>query len=1129
VSAALRTLRAQLRSRKVTLLAGIVLTTAIACRDVLSPRQPGATAAKPTPPAEPRQDESPNNSPDLQSFDLAMTDPTDGTMGTSSPNVAYPFATVLRITVKGLENRLPLFSQIGDPITRGPSGHAVFGWNDLGVYNQVVMGPSTDVLAESVVVYRQIKGTLVTLGRSGYGTRRYDGTWFNGVQIWCGQDHDHPCDNWTGTTNFKFVRLNAGLTLTVDSTIANSGSRVTFKLRSVPDTVEGQQIPVIVDTASWVPDPDSVGGDYTELQKSGACNFSGYPKTCQRTLDGPGTLNVVAYSNGKRFALSQHIATRDARPIVVPSKYYARHAGDTVNFTVHMSDGSNFTMWNWIWFADTTPSQTHTTCASYANPCLNTRVFERGHIQATVSHNGRLKKNAAYIKVGPPPRLQLAANPTTVTYDVPVAFTTSAGDAPYAISSWTYRLGNGSTGATSCAAPNKTCTSTVPGGGTMTVMGTVDGSPDSASVSLTWLDKYELKARPSLIAAGQVVTFRPYLNGQPAPAVHWRWVQQGGPATEWDSVTGCVNGAMECHRVTFESGTMWAYRATSGGDSASAAVNVSSECVKPVRTRRPGSVTLSSRTGGTRPRVTARTLFGLSKSLQSMSAESCTDTARTGGDGGTDSLQMVALTIATDIGATMSPTSADSVYPIGTIVPYVVVPRAGYGETIAAVDDSITGDWQPQTTGVIAMNQAHKLDGGARIAVVNSGLAAVYAGKLDSLVRRSNDKPEAYRRFLQWSTAEAGIQGRHKFDSLMAAARVIAFDPMTNDSAAMATFDRSVGGYWFEWIGDSVVKHPPGFYADSFPIITAAQRRRPNPGRLSEEIATPPKPLVIFINGIFTLENAVTDVSDTLRLIVDEHYGGRVLTTHWYNPTFKRQWEIWDQSHKCAYSWTRRLTSITDTDGSVTGFSMMADWVRCKGGRRVEWLRQQDLVECATQVFNLLMGGVQYFPDPEFVGKMAYDSKGSHDRGQPTIYVAHSQGTLMVANALNRPELDTSITQSAKVCTAGLGLAPAVSNYYFQTNHPNVHWGSFRVKHDILSLITIDGIPIQYDVDSVGGSWSNFIDDWALAHPVQWSLKPVKAYWGLQVHYLNPAYLKDNRELLKNRLFGIVDFCVPPT
>lgn len=246
-----------------------------------------------------------------------------------------------------------------------------------------------------------------------------------------------------------------------------------------------------------------VGGDYTELAKNNACNFSGYPKTCQRTLDGPGTLNVVAYSNGKRFALSQHIATRDARPIVTPSKYYARHQGDTVNFTVRMSDGSNFTMWNWIWYADSGTSHTQKSCASYANPCLNTRVFEAGYMQATVSHNGRLKKTAVHIKVGPPPRLQLAANPTTVTYDVPVAFTTSAGDAPYTISSWTYRLANGSTGSTPCAAPNKTCNSTVTGAGTMTVMGSVDGSPDSASAPVTWLDKFELRARPSLIAAGQ--------------------------------------------------------------------------------------------------------------------------------------------------------------------------------------------------------------------------------------------------------------------------------------------------------------------------------------------------------------------------------------------------------------------------------------------------------------------------------------------------------------------------------------------------------------------------------------------------------------------------------------------------
>ena len=212
-----------------------------------------------------------------------------------------------------------------------------------------------------------------------------------------------------------------------------------------------------------------------------------------------------------------------------------------------------------------------------------------------------------------------------------------------------------------------------------------------------------------------------------------------------------------------------------------------------------------------------------------------------------------------------------------------------------------------------------------------------------------------------------------------------------------------------------------------------------------------------------------------------------------------------------------------------TGFSMMADWVRCKGGRVIEWAQQQDLAECATEVFNLYMRGVEYFPDPEFVGQLARDSKGLHDHGRPTIYVAHSQGTLMVAAALNRPEFNPSIDSSANVCTAGLGLAPAVANNYFNVNHPNVHWGSFKIEHDILSLITLPGgTPINYDVDSVKTDWSRFIDSWATAHPIQWQFKAVKAYWGLQVHFLRPSYLVDKIVLLKTRLFGIIDLCVPP-
>jgi len=409
---------------------------------------------------------------------------------------------------------------------------------------------------------------------------------------------------------------------------------------------------------------------------------------------------------------------------------------------------------------------------------------------------------------------------------------------------------------------------------------------------------------------------------------------------------------------------------------------------------------------------------------------------------------------------------------------------------------------------------------------VNSGLAATYAAKLDTLVHRANDKPEAYRKFLQWSAVEAGIQGQYKFDSLMAAAGVIALDPMT-DSTAMSAFDQSVGGYWFQRIGDSVVKHPPGYYADSFPIM--GQRRPRNPGRLSEEIAAPPRPLVVFINGIFTAEKSANDVANVLAPIVDAEYSGRVETALWYNPTFPVEWRNWSKSHKCAYAWARRVASITDFDPPVTGFSMLADFARCNGTSLITLALKFDLTECATEVFSLYLRGVKIAPDPEFVGKLAHDAKGAHDLGRPTIFVAHSQGTLMFAKALERPELDTLVTPSANVCTAGFGLAPAISNSWFSTYHPNVHWGSFRIKHDILSLITIGNIPINYDVDSVWAPRAQKIDDWIVKYPGLWeNSKLVKAYWGLQVHYLNPSYLVDRLPLLKDRLFGIMNLCVPP-
>jgi hypothetical protein len=101
-----------------------------------------------------------------------------------------------------------------------------------------------------------------------------------------------PCVKYTGDAGtVQIERMPASMTYTVDSGGAPimTGSSVTFKVRASTDTMGGNITPVVIDTAAWTPDLDSLGGDYTEKKITGACtvaNVATGGKNCTRTMIG---------------------------------------------------------------------------------------------------------------------------------------------------------------------------------------------------------------------------------------------------------------------------------------------------------------------------------------------------------------------------------------------------------------------------------------------------------------------------------------------------------------------------------------------------------------------------------------------------------------------------------------------------------------------------------------------------------------------------------------------------------------------------------------------------------------------------------------------------------------------------
>ena len=213
----------------------ITVVGVVACDDLTHRDQPLASAPRRAPTTGPHRDNYPtpdpagHDSPDDPTISLTMQATYDGTMGTSNTNLNYPYLTAVRVVARGILNRTPNYPQIGDAMSRGPAKLANFGWYAPSGYSGTKILGTDYTTVDTASAYYFIQGALSGPARAGYPTRRYDGVRFNGVYIWCGQDNTiNPCDTWSGSTTFEFIRLQSSLTVAVDSSSVVPGSAVEF-------------------------------------------------------------------------------------------------------------------------------------------------------------------------------------------------------------------------------------------------------------------------------------------------------------------------------------------------------------------------------------------------------------------------------------------------------------------------------------------------------------------------------------------------------------------------------------------------------------------------------------------------------------------------------------------------------------------------------------------------------------------------------------------------------------------------------------------------------------------------------------------------------------------------------------
>jgi hypothetical protein len=153
-----------------------------------------------------------------------------------------------------------------------------------------------------------------------------------------------------------------------------------------------------------------------------------------------------------------------------------------------------------------------------------------------------------------------------------VSFRATSGGALVNTPHWRFDADSGvanQTGACGMSGPNP-CLVTVQNSGTLRVATYVQGQMRAAAARVKVYSTFDLTADPADVVRGDTVTFTPLLNNTADKAAHWLWRGDDSSVV----VAPCVAEESPCRYAPRASGTMWAYTAVTGGDSASAPVIV---------------------------------------------------------------------------------------------------------------------------------------------------------------------------------------------------------------------------------------------------------------------------------------------------------------------------------------------------------------------------------------------------------------------------------------------------------------------------------------------------------------------------------------------------------------------------
>ncbi len=405
---------------------------------------------------------------------------------------------------------------------------------------------------------------------------------------------------------------------------------------------------------------------------------------------------------------------------------------------------------------------------------------------------------------------------------------------------------------------------------------------------------------------------------------------------------------------------------------------------------------------------------------------------------------MKALAVQVDPGVVAVGVGGDTVYPVGSTVSYSFAAAPGYTHVLVLLDDSLV-----PATGSVTMGRGHVLWAAADVDVVLPSESDGWVVELRSLLT-APDPVARYQQILDDAGLLFDAVGPASASRRLRLAGLVAYD-LIRDSAAIVRVDSALalhefvlGGGEYGGTGGGVTiadRAPVGAVRDVAVGAPCTPQRQPEvPGT-----AEPTR--IVYVNGIWTGFDAATRTDDLLKCAMIQNgqlQSSRYELTKFYNRTWSTQLaddirgDVW-----CVAS-GMRWGGVWSTPSQIAAYAL------CKAHAVVLAVHTNDYVEAVREYASVLSSSSVVEEDADSLAR--YLANHRHEDGEHMIVVAHSQGNLLMQQALQLLKARGEyIPRRDSLCIGVVSIAAPTSSKW---QLPADYLVGLQASGDLLSLIT---------------------------------------------------------------------------